>query len=66
MTYYVMLDHDQSVAQCDSLASARVTARRIRDAEPSFLVQCVSIYSEDEEWIEDVPLAASMSDLITK
>jgi hypothetical protein len=56
MNYFVMLDHEQSAALCDSLASARATARQIRDAEPLFLVRHVSIYTEDEKWIEDVPI----------
>jgi len=62
MLYWVMLDHEQSGAQCASLASARATARRIRDAEPLCLVRNVSIYSEDETWIEDVTLALSDAD----
>ena len=63
MNYFVMLDHEQSAALCDSLASARATARRIRDSEPIFLVRHVSIYSEDEEWIEDVPIHRSAPDI---
>ena len=55
MKYFVMLDHEQSAALCESLASARATARRIRDTELERLVRYVSIYSEDEQWVEDVP-----------
>ena len=60
-----MLDHEQSAALCDSLASARATARQIRDAEPLFLVRHVSIYSDDEEWIEDVPIHGCASQRTT-
>lgn len=56
MNYLIMRDHRQFAAFCDSLASARATARRIRDAESEYLVRRVSIYSEDKEWIEDVPV----------
>ncbi len=59
MKFFVMLDHEQSAALCDSLASARATARRIRDTEPEYLVHHVSIYTEDEKWIEDVPIRGS-------
>ena len=64
MLYWIMLDHEQSVAQCASLASARATARRIRQSEPLWLVRHVSIYSEDEAWIEDVPRVPSVSDSV--
>ena len=57
MLYWVRLDHEQSAAQCDSLASARSTEQRIRVAEPFWLVRHVSIYSEYEAWIHDAPLA---------
>ncbi len=63
MNYFVMLDHEQSAALCDSLASARATARRIRDAESECLVRHVSIYTEDEQWIEDVPIDGSVFEI---
>jgi hypothetical protein len=57
-----MLDHEQSAALCDTLESARATARHIRDTELECLVHTVSIYTEDEQWIEDIPIQWSMPD----
>ena len=61
MKFFVMLDHEQSAALCDSIESARSTARRIRDRELECIVRTVSIYTEDEEWIEDMPIHGSAS-----
>lgn len=56
-----MLDHEQSAAICDSLESARSTARQIRDRELEMLVRTVSIYTENEQWVEDVPILSPIS-----
>ena len=61
MNFFVMLDHEQSAAFCDSLESARIAARRIRDTELECLVRTVSIYTADETWVEDVPALHSAS-----
>jgi hypothetical protein len=63
MKFFVMLDHEQSAALCDSIESARLVARHIRDRELELLVHTVSIYTEDEQWIEDVPIRGPASDI---
>ena len=65
MKFFVMLDHEQSAALCDSIESARSTARRIRDRELECIVRTVSIYTEDEKWIEDVPIGGTASQKTT-
>jgi hypothetical protein len=59
MKFFVMLDHEQSAAFCDSIESARATARNIRDRELECIVRTVSIYTEDEQWVEDMPIYGS-------
>ena len=59
-----MLDHEQSAALCDSLESARATASCIRDHELEAIVQTVSTYTEDEHWVEDVPILAHTSNTL--
>jgi len=64
MKFFVMLDHEQSAALCDSIESARSLARQIRDRELDMLVHTVSIYTEDEKWLEDVPVLAPVSKIL--
>jgi hypothetical protein len=66
MKFFVMLDHEQSAALCDSIESARSMARRIRDRELECIVRTASIYTEDEQWIEDVPTHGSASGILKK
>jgi hypothetical protein len=50
--YYVMIDDEQSAAECASLAEARETGRRLLNAEP--LPACFSIQNAEGEHVEDI------------
>ena len=54
MTYYVMLDHEQTAGEHPTIEAARVQARSILAKEP--LCMNVSIYDDEGECVEDLGL----------
>jgi hypothetical protein len=54
--YYVMIDDEQSVAECSTLAYAREQGRILLDLEP--LPSCFSIQDADGNHVEDIGATA--------